>query len=128
MGARVKAECRHCYTQFAFDSGGGMRFYELHCDTCGNTKRIGFSKIPDIEKRYYDFLNEMRAKYEDDKIQVTTEDKKVLRDSENLYYSEIENYAGQCKCGGYFKKNAKPRCPNCKSSKIKKISVRDYYD
>lgn len=128
MGITYKAECRDCNSRFYINIGETKVAYLLHCDKCGEDKVVPHSKIPEIEKRYYDFLNEMRAKYEDDKIQITAEDKQALRDSEKLYFSEIENYAGQCECGGYFKKNAKPRCPNCESRKIKEIKVLEYYD
>lgn len=128
MGITYKAECRDCNSRFYIDIGDSRVAYILHCDLCGETGFVLQNKIPEIENRYNNFLNEMRAKYDWGKIQISAEDKQALRDSEKLYYSEIENYAGQCKCGGYFKKNAKPRCPNCKSTKIKKIAVWTYYD
>ncbi|MFZ0926434.1 MAG: hypothetical protein WCE82_12175 [Halobacteriota archaeon] len=31
---------------------------------------------------------------------------------------DVEKYAGKCACGGSFKVNAPPRCPQCKSSDV----------
>jgi ABC-type ATPase with predicted acetyltransferase domain len=31
---------------------------------------------------------------------------------------DVEKYAGKCTCGGSFKVNAPPRCPQCKSSDV----------
>ena len=47
---------------------------------------------------------------------------------------DIEKYAGKCTCGGSFKVNAPPRCPQCKSSDlmldiaVKGVHYEEFYD
>jgi len=44
------------------------------------------------------------------------------------FSKEVEILAGACDCGGHFKFNAKPRCPNCKSTNYKSMGDLLLYD
>jgi len=46
----------------------------------------------------------------------------------------VEKYAGKCACGGNFKVNVPPRCPQCKSSDllldiaVNGVHYEEFYD
>jgi len=45
--------------------------------------------------------------------------------SENEYQSSIRAIAGKCSCGGNYTLNAPPRCPKCRSTRLREGENRD---
>lgn len=87
MGRQFKARCNQCQTEFEVREGGGLDFYLLHCDTCGDEKVIRQEEI--LEK---------------------------IKDQDPLlsFDGKVEAMAGKCD-EGYYRIKAKARCPNCQS-------------
>jgi hypothetical protein len=48
--------------------------------------------------------------------------------SEKEYHRAIDDYAGKCDCGGKYKMKTIPRCPKCRSIKLKQIDSICLYD
>ena len=76
----------------------------LHCDACGSTVSVNYDRIPEIVQ---DFWSEDRC--------IGT---KVWADKQHRYNAQLDSIVGQCNCGGHFRIEAKPRCPNCLSDEF----------
>lgn len=119
MGERYLAMCEKCGHKFHINEGGGFFFHLLRCNRCGKTKSISFKKIGDPHLKYIKGLAMpycMASAESDMKIQRDYPGEPI---SEKEYHMVVEKIAGKCNCGGRYKFNAHPRCPKCKSSKIK---------
>jgi predicted Zn-ribbon and HTH transcriptional regulator len=128
MGRRLKAICNECGYSFETNEGGGFRFHLLRCDQCGQTKSIGFKEIGETHLRYLKGLSRPYSI-------VTSEHDKHVREtypgkplSENEYQQAVEALIGQCFCNGRFRLKAPMRCPQCKSTDVRKDKVTLLYD
>jgi hypothetical protein len=115
MGVEMSAKCRKCGCKFSARSGGGFMFHLLHCDTCGRDKSISFEELGEAHLRY---LKGLKGPY----CVATSEHDRFVRENypgdplpEEDYHKVIDSIAGECRCGGHFRMDAKPRCPKCKS-------------
>jgi hypothetical protein len=128
MGQRAAAKCLKCGKKFAFDEGGGFVFHLLRCDQCGKIKSVGFDEIPDLHKQY---LKGLPGPY---CVATSEGDKRVQEEptikpiSEKKYEKGVEEFAGRCRCGGFFRFNAPVRCPKCHSTEIEKGEPTVMYD
>ena len=119
MGHTNSAVCLKCKSKFHVEHDGGFTFHLLRCDTCGATTVVPFDKITDLHNGY---LKGLSGPYcgataeRDRQIQQTFKGKPI---SERKYYQEIEKRSTPCKCGGKFTFAAPPRCPKCRSLRIK---------
>jgi hypothetical protein len=52
MGAGISAKCLDCGSEFTVNEGGGLSFHLLRCDTCGETKGVGFGELGELHLRY----------------------------------------------------------------------------
>ena len=83
---RFDAHCQEYGTRFHVVEGGSMSLVRLRCNTCGEDWTMSVDKL--------------------DKIRART----------NLEpWQFLEQIAGNCECGGHFRKDAKQRCPQCNS-------------
>jgi len=120
MGSRYNAICLDCGDYFSIDEGGGMGFHLLKCDACGKDKELSFEKLGEL---HYGYLKGLKGPYSiptkssDDCVQNNYKGEAI---SEEEYYSKIEKKIRKCRCGGRFKFDAISRCPECRSSNIKK--------
>lgn len=97
MGEFYDALCNDCGTKFEVCEGSGMNAMPLHCTQCGKewTWNFGDDPVPwvmDYGPRPGDFI--------------------------------ITNAEGPdpppCECGGTFRVDASPRCPNCRSTNFRR--------
>ena len=96
MGQAYRAVCKKCGHRFMVRNGPGMRFFLLHCDSCGRERSLDFDEVSVIEKeRNIDTVS------------------RILFDKE--YEKMLEGALEPCECGGRFTFKAKPRCPKCGS-------------
>jgi hypothetical protein len=119
MGQRYGAICEQCGHKFTVDEGGGFVFHLLHWDECGKSQSISFEKVGEPHLRY---LKGLPGPY----CIATREGDKDIRENypgeplpEAEYHVIVENLAGKCKCGGQFTFDASPRCPKCKSIRLR---------
>jgi hypothetical protein len=120
MGTEYGAICKKCHTRFRVSEGGGFMFHLLHCDKCGKPKSLSFVEIGEPHLRYLKGLSgpySIATQEHDKNVQETYPGEPL---SEAEYNLAIEKLAGKCGCGGYFKLDAPPRCPKCKSPDFKK--------
>ncbi len=116
MGHSYQVTCDGCGRRFMVSEGGGFFFDQLHCDTCGREKGIGFDQLGEVRARY---LSGMPGPYclasedSDRRIQEEHPGPPLTREE---YQSEVEHVAGRCKCGGQYRFNTPPRCPKCRST------------
>jgi predicted Zn-ribbon and HTH transcriptional regulator len=128
MGYRYSAVCKKCGHNFEVSEGGGFIFHLLRCDQCGKTKSISFREIGEP---HLQFLKGLKVPY----CVATMDHDKFVRENypgpvitRNKYHKIVEAKAGKCACGGNFKFKAKPRCPKCRATEIKKGETTMYYD
>jgi hypothetical protein len=128
MGQIVRTACLECGERFEMSRGGGFKFHQLSCDTCGRTTAIGFAALGDLHRRY---LKGLSGPY----CLVTTEDNARLREESGVepisteeYHRQVERLAGKCLCGGRFTFAAPPRCPKCRSTRLAEGAVVICYD
>ncbi len=130
MGQQDQVICNNCGHHFDVSEGGGFFFHLLHCDQCGAEKGISFDEIGDPHLRY---LKDLSGPY----CVASSDQDKYIREnypgeslSEKDYHRIVEELAGECDCGGSFKLNEKPRCPECNSTSYKEDPEGEivYYD
>ena len=128
MGQIVRTACLECGERFEMSRGGGFKFHQLGCDTCGKTTAIGFAALGDLHRRY---LKGLSGPY----CLVTAEDNARLREESGIvpisteeYHRRVERLAGKCVCGGRFTFAAPPRCPKCHSMRLAEGEVVICYD
>lgn len=125
MGTRYSATCSNCGYRFSIDEGGGFLFHLLKCDNCGEDKSISFEELGDVHLRYIKGLPGPYC------IATSEQDKNIQRNypgeplTNNEYSEEVEKMAGKCECGGQYRFNAPPRCPECKSKRLTEDSEGD---
>lgn len=87
MGRQFTARCNQCQTEFEVREGGGLDFYLLHCDTCGDEKVIRQEEILEKIKEQDPLLS---------------------------FDNKVEAIAGRCN-EGHYRIKSRARCPNCHS-------------
>lgn len=105
MGCAYEARCADCGKEFEVNSGGGFIFHLLRCDICGKNKTILFDKIQDLHNRCFPPAS-------------ANDDDWVQEISYEEYNKGVEDFAGNCRCGGKFRFDAPPRCPKCHSTNV----------
>jgi len=128
MGSGFDAICEKCGNNFTFNDGGGFLFHLLRCNKCGSEKTIKFDDIPDLHCRFVKGLDRpysVASMMQDKEIQESYPGEPL---SEKEYFKLVEKEAGRCRCGGNFKFKSKPRCPRCKSLKVKTEKINIIYD
>jgi hypothetical protein len=115
MGSASGFICKSCGARFTVSSGGGFYFDLLHCDTCGANRMVGHQDQGDIHLR---FVKGLAGPYAvaraatDRKIQQEYPGEPIGRDE---YHLLAESTLEPCACGGHFRYDAPPRCPDCRS-------------
>lgn len=118
MGSQYGAICASCRHKFTVSEGGGFRFHLLHCDRCGRDKSIGFEELGEAHLKYLKGLPgpyAMATAAHDKEVQSTYEGEPLSR---KAYESYVEELASLCTCGGHYRFEAAPRCPQCRSSQF----------
>ena len=128
MGQIVRTACLECGERFEMSRGGGFRFHQLGCDTCGKATTIGFAALGDLHRRY---VKGLFGPYS----LATAEDDARAREAPGIepisteeYHRHVEGMAGKCVCGGWFTFAAPPRCPTCHSTCLAEGKVVICYD
>jgi len=128
MGQIIRTACLECGERFEMSRGGGFRFHQLGCDTCGKTTTIGFAALGDLHRRY---VKGLPGAY----CLATAEEDARLREEPGIepisteeYHRQVETMAGTCVCGGRFTFAAPPRCPKCHSKRLAEGTVVICYD
>ncbi len=118
MGIAISVICKRCGSRYSASFGGGFVFHLLRCDACGREKSIAFHELGDLHLRY---LKGLDGPY----CVATSEHDRLVRENypgeplgEDEYFRAVEEFAGGCGCGGRFRMNAKPRCPECGSAEF----------
>ena len=124
MGHSYGAICSKCGEKFTVYEGGGFFFHLLHCNKCGKEKSIGFDELGEIHLRYVKGLPGpycIASQNSDKEIRETYPGQPL---GEREYNKLVENFAGDCSCGGKFKFSSKSRCPKCHSLKYTRDPVK----
>jgi hypothetical protein len=119
MGHGYEAECLDCAHRVVLCEGGGHSFRLFRCDQCGAGKDVDSVELFRLILRY---LRGIKGK--------NWRPSRVLQEmgfkespGEPLTHSEYESavdvLAGRCECGGQFRENGAPRCPACKSIRLR---------
>jgi len=119
MGESYTAICSGCGHRFKASEGGGFLFELLHCARCGAEKSIPHESLGDCFKGYIKGLGIPFAGAtmgRDRRIGATYQGPIV---SEEEFHAAVEKAAGMCECGGWFRLNAPPRCPKCRSARFR---------
>jgi hypothetical protein len=119
MGKQYQAKCLTCSHEFTLLKGGGMKWYQKVCDTCGNC--IGVPRnAPEIANNTMD-----RAQL----IQHLADSPGWSRKGGKFEPSEraiIEELTSQCGCGGQmipeWKEGALYRCPECRGYRLELLT------
>ena len=115
MGSASGFICKACGARFTIRSGGGFYFDLLHCDTCGADGSVGHQELGDIHLRFVKGLPGpyavVRSKM-DRQIQREYPGEPIGRAE---YHALAEATLEPCTCGGRFRYDAPPRCPECRS-------------
>ena len=101
MGTARNAKCLRCGATFVVCNGSGMFTHLVRCNQCGEEKHVCFAEVPDWEKA--DPYSEQ-------------------------FEAAVELASGVCPCGGTYRMDAPPRCPKCRSRKVKQGEDAFYYD
>lgn len=128
MGSQSSARCLDCHEEFTVCEGGGFFFHLLRCDRCGADKSIPFDELGVLHLRYLKGLGGPYAQVSAAHDRYVCEHVDVEPISESEYWTAIEVLAGACDCGGKFTAHAPPRCPACRSKRIKVGPPRVMYD
>jgi len=118
MGEEYLAKCNKCGFKFNVREGGGFIFHLLRCDTCGKEKSIRFREIGELHRQFVKGLDRPYSAFSsasDENIQENYPGLPITREE---YYAKVEEIVGDCECGGKYKFNALPRCPECKSLEL----------
>lgn len=113
MGTRTQHQCRSCGTSFEVEEGGGFVFDILHCDRCGDARRVGHEEMGDIHLRYVKGLDVPYA------IVRAASDARIREGypgaplSEPEYETAVQASVDACGCGGSYRYDAPARCPGC---------------
>lgn len=105
MGELSSTTCLDCGTQFQVFDGGGFRFRVLRCEKCGQS-----TTVTDADLSRRGVLGVLRLR-----------SRKVW----GANIGDVERVAGHCACGGAFRIDAPPRCPNCLSISLQRRPTPD---
>jgi hypothetical protein len=119
MGIETSLECSNCHSVFTYCDGGGFDFHLLHCDRCGKEKLVNYSKLREIHWKYFRDRNPVYAAA--DLFYLHYPPNGQPKPNRDLYWREIEDVAGNCRCGGQYREAAPRRCPKCKSTNVQEI-------
>ena len=128
MGKVVRASCLECGERFELSRGGGFTFHLLGCDTCGRTTAVSFAALGILHLRY---LKGLPGPYcfataeHDEQVRTSTSVEPI---STEEYHRGIQNFVGNCPCGGKYAFAAPARCPQCHSTRIAEGGVVICYD
>ncbi len=120
MGIQLTVKCNKCGCKFGARLGGGFVFHLLHCDTCGGDKSITFEELGEVHLRYLKGLNGPYCVATGEHDRFVQENYPGDPLPEKDYHKVIDSVAGECKCGGHFRMDANPRCPQCNSDDFEK--------
>lgn len=115
MGSASGFICKACGARFRISSGGGFYFDLLHCDTCGADRSIGHHELGDIHLR---FVKGLPGPYA---VARSEADRRIQREypgepiGREEYHTLAEATLELCACGGRFRYDAPPRCPDCRA-------------
>ncbi len=116
MGHTAGYVCKACGTRFSVRHGGGFFFDLLYCEDCGKARSVGHQDLGDIHLRFVKGLNHpyavARAEM-DRRIQLEYPGEPLDRAE---YHVAAEGTLEPCPCGGRFRYDAPPRCPDCRST------------
>ena len=118
MGEEYLAKCNKCGFKFNVREGGGFIFHLLRCDTCGKEKSIRFREIGELHRQFIKGLDRPYSAFSSEHDLDIQENYPGLPITEEEYYAKVEEIVGDCECGGKYKFNALPRCPECKSLEL----------
>lgn len=116
MGSQSGHICRRCGAHFSVQYGGGFMFDLLHCGRCGQAKSVRHQELGDIHLRFVKGLGRPYAVSRsamDSRIQAEYPGESLSQDE---YRAAAEATLAPCPCGGRFRYNAPPRCPECRST------------
>lgn len=106
-------ECLDCREVFTVARGGGFYFYIVRCDTCGQSRNV---PLPHLRLRTPGGSSGISSpEYHGD----DREHAPVGPGSQDERHRRIEARVGRCRCGGQFSPDAPPRCPKCRSARLK---------
>lgn len=128
MGAEYSAKCLDCSHDFSISDGGGFFFHLLRCNTCGESKSVGFDELGELHLRYLKGLGGPYCIASSEHDEVVRNDPSIKPITEKEYHRKVKVFAGKCECGGKFLFGAKPRCPKCRSTNIKQGECIENYD
>jgi hypothetical protein len=128
MGCTLTAKCLDCGESFTVDDGGGFCFHLLRCDRCGVERSVGFEELGLTHIRYLKGLSGPYCIASMEHDEWVRKNAPVEPLSEGEYHKSIEEQAGSCRCGGRYALDAPPRCPKCRSARIKQGELVQYYD
>jgi hypothetical protein len=118
VGTQYMAECARCHAPFKVRAGGGFQFELLHCDECGKELSIGYHQLGKTAARWImgtriEGASELAKRY---CPSLTDSQVARLRPlTRRGFVVAVNRLAGTCKCGGYFRTSAGPRCPKCRT-------------
>jgi hypothetical protein len=128
MGQVIRASCRECGERFEVNRGGGFTFHLLRCDRCGRTVTVSFAALGHLHLRY---LKGLAGPYclataeHDNQVRASTAIEPILTEE---YHRGVQDFAGNCPCGGMYTFAAPARCPQCYSTRITEGEVVICYD
>jgi len=128
MGYEVETRCLDCGAIFTVSRGGGFSYHLVRCNRCGKTKSIGFDELGELHLRYLKGLSvpySTAGSEHDENIRKYAQVEPI---SEKEYHRSIEAMAGKCKCGGNYTLDAPPRCPKCRSTRLKEGNITVIHD
>jgi len=128
MGQIRAAQCNACGARFNLDSGGGFLFHLLRCNHCGESSIVNVEQLGELHIRYLKGCAGFSAlpPIECDASDLSDFEGEPI--SEEDYRAAVEERAGTCGCGGRFRFDAPPRCPECRSTDIAEGEVMMYLD
>lgn len=119
MGKQYEVKCLDCADEFTLRKGGGMKWYQKVCDTCGNCIRV-----PRNGPKNFECIMD-RAQL----IQYLADSSGWSRNGGKFALSEraiIEELTSQCGCGGHmvpeWNEEALYRCPECRSYRLELLT------
>lgn len=119
MGKQYEVKCLDCANEFTLRKGGGMKWYQKVCDTCGNCM-----SVPRSGPENFDGTMD-RAQL----IQHLADSSGWSRNGGKLEPSEraiIEELTSQCGCGGHmipeWNEGALYCCPECRGYRLELLT------
>jgi hypothetical protein len=117
-----------CGAVFTVGHGGGFSFHLLRGDSCGQTRSIGFDELGELHLRYLKGLPGPYCIASAEYDEHVRKHAPVEPISEEEYHKRVEALAGECECGGRYRLDAPPRCPECRSARIEEGEIEAMYD